>query len=114
MREMLWPTAALMGTGLGNEVALVTDGRFSGATRGPCIGHVTPEAMSRGPIAAIKDGDIISIDIPNRRLDLKIAEEELGRRLMLWKPPEPKTKKGILGVYSRTVKSTSEGATFLF
>jgi len=114
MREMLWPTAALMGTGLGTEVALVTDGRFSGATRGPCIGHVAPEAMSRGPIAAIKDGDIISIDIPNRRLDLKIPKEELERRLMLWKPPESKAKKGILEAYSRTVKPTSEGATFLF
>jgi dihydroxy-acid dehydratase len=114
MREMLWPTAALIGTGLGTEVALVTDGRFSGATRGPCIGHVTPEAMNRGPIAAIKDGDTISIDIPNRRLDLKIPKEELERRLMLWKPPEPKAKKGILGAYSKTVKPTSEGATFLF
>ena len=114
MREMLWPTAALMGTGLGNEVALVTDGRFSGATRGPCIGHVAPEAMSGGPIAAIKDGDVISIDIPNRGLDLKIPKKELERRLMLWKPPEPKTKKGILAAYSRTVKPTSEGATFLF
>jgi dihydroxy-acid dehydratase len=114
MREMLWPTAALMGTGLGNEVALVTDGRFSGATRGPCIGHVAPEAMSRGPIAVVKDGDVVSIDIPNRRLDLKIPEEELQRRLMMWKPPEPKAKRGILGAYSRSVKPTPEGATFLF
>jgi dihydroxy-acid dehydratase len=114
MREMLWPTAALMGTGLGSGVALVTDGRFSGATEGPCIGHVAPEAMNGGPIAVIKNGDVISIDIPNRRLDLKIPEEELKGRLKQWKPPEPKSKKGILGAYSKTVKTTSEGATFLF
>lgn len=114
MREMLWPTAALMGTGLGSEVALVTDGRFSGATRGPCIGHVTPEAINGGPIAAIKNGDVVSIDIPNRRLDLKIPDEELKRRLKQWKPPELKAKKGILGAYSKTVKPTSKGATFLF
>jgi dihydroxy-acid dehydratase len=114
MREMLWPTAALMGTGLGTGVALVTDGRFSGATRGPCVGHVTPEAMNGGPIAAVKNGDIISIDIPNRRLDLKIPEEELEGRLKQWKPPEGKAKKGILAAYSKTVRPTSEGAAFLF
>jgi dihydroxy-acid dehydratase len=114
MREMLWPTAALMGTGLGSEVALVTDGRFSGATRGPCIGHVTPEAMNGGPIAAIMNGDVVSIDIPNRRLDLKIPEEELKGRLKQWKAPEPKVKKGILRAYSKTVKPTSKGATFMF
>jgi len=114
MREMLWPTAALMGTGLGTGVALVTDGRFSGATRGPCVGHVTPEAMNGGPIAAVKNGDIISIDIPNRRLDLKIPQEELQGRLKRWKPPEQKVKKGILAAYSKIVRPTSEGATFLF
>jgi dihydroxy-acid dehydratase len=114
MKEMLKPTAALMGTGLGNEVALVTDGRFSGATRGPCIGHVTPEAMSGGPIAVVREGDIISIDIPNRRVDLKIPEEELRERLKRWRPPEPKVKKGILAAYSKIVKPTSKGAGFLF
>ena len=114
MKEMLKPTAALMGTGLGSEVALVTDGRFSGATRGPCIGHVTPEAMNGGPIAVVKDGDIISIDIPNRRVDLKIPEEELRERLRRWRPPEPKVKKGVLATYSKIVKPTSRGAGFLF
>ncbi len=114
MREMLWPTAALMGTGLGDEVALVTDGRFSGATRGPCIGHVTPEATDRGPIAAVMNGDIISIDIPNRRLDLKIPREELRERMRQWKRPETKAEKGILLAYSKTVNPTSKGATFLF
>jgi dihydroxy-acid dehydratase len=114
MKEMLKPTAALMGTGLGSDVALVTDGRFSGATRGPCIGHVTSEAMNGGPIAVTKDGDIISIDIPNRRLDLKISEEELQERLKQWKRPEPKVKKGVLDAYSRIVKPTSKGAGFLY
>jgi dihydroxy-acid dehydratase len=114
MREMLWPTAALMGTGLGGEVALITDGRFSGATRGPCIGHVTPEAMEGGPIAVVKDGDIISIDIPKRKLDLNISEKELEERLEGWKPPELRAKKGILATYSKVVKSTSKGAPFLF
>jgi len=114
MKEMLKPTAALMGTGLGSEVALVTDGRFSGATRGPCIGHVTPEAMSGGPIAVVREGDIISIDIPNRRVDLKIPEEELRERLRRWRPPEPKVKKGVLAAYSKIVKPTSRGAGYLF
>jgi len=114
MREMLKPTAALMGTGLGGGVALVTDGRFSGATRGPCIGHVTPEAIDGGPIAVVKEGDTISIDIPKRRLDLKIPEEELQKRLKQWKPPEPKIKKGILATYSKNVKPTSKGALFLY
>jgi len=114
MREMLKPTAALIGTGLGSEVALVTDGRFSGATRGPCIGHVTPEAMNKGPIAVVKDRDIISVDIPNRRLDLKIPEEELQERLKRWIAPEPKVKKGVLAAYSKIVKPTSKGAGFLF
>ncbi len=114
MREMLWPTAALIGTGLGGEVALVTDGRFSGATRGPCIGHVTPEAMDGGPIAIVRDGDIISIDIPNRKIDLNISEKELEKRLKRWKPPEPKAKRGILAAYSNAVKSTFKGAAFLF
>ncbi|MEM3730953.1 MAG: dihydroxy-acid dehydratase [Candidatus Bathyarchaeia archaeon] len=114
MREMLWPTAALMGTGLGNSVALVTDGRFSGATRGPCVGHVTPEAMDGGPIALVRDGDIISIDIPNRKLNLNVPEGELQNRLKSWRPPESKAKKGVLAVYSKVVKPTFKGASFLF
>jgi dihydroxy-acid dehydratase len=114
MREMLKPTAALMGTGLGNEVALVTDGRFSGASRGPCIGHVSPEAADGGPIAVVANGDIISIDIPNRRLDLRISQEELAERLKQWRPPEPRAKSGILAAYSKIVKPTSKGAGFLF
>ncbi len=114
MKEMLKPTAALIGTGLGNNVAIVTDGRFSGATRGPCIGHVDPEAMNGGPIAVVKDLDIISIDIPNRKLDLKIPEKELQERLKQWKPPEPKVKKGVLDIYSKIVKPTSKGAGFLY
>lgn len=114
MKEMLKPTAALIGTGLGNSVALVTDGRFSGATRGPCIGHVDPEAMEGGPIAVVKEEDIISIDIPNRKLDLKVPKEELQKRLKQWKPPEPKVKKGVLNIYSKIVKPTSKGAGFLF
>lgn len=113
MREMLKPTAALMGTGLGNEVALVTDGRFSGASRGPCIGHVSPEAAVGGPIAAVRDGDAIVIDIPRRRLDLRISEEELAERLKRWRPQEPKVKDGILAAYSKIVKPTHQGAGFL-
>jgi dihydroxy-acid dehydratase len=114
MREMLWPTAALMGTGLGDEVALVTDGRFSGATRGPCVGHVTPEAMDGGPIAVVRDGDIISINIPNRKLDLNVPEGELQERMKNWIHPASKAKSGILAAYSKVVKPTFKGATFLF
>lgn len=114
MKEMLWPTAALIGAGLGSEVALVTDGRFSGATRGPCIGHVTPEAMDGGPIAMTNDEDIVSIDIPNRRIDLQISEKDLQKRIEQWKPPKPRVTKGILAKYSSIVKPTPSGATFLF
>ncbi|MEM3090744.1 MAG: dihydroxy-acid dehydratase [Candidatus Bathyarchaeia archaeon] len=113
MREMLWPTAALVGTGLSDKVALVTDGRFSGATRGPCIGHVSPEAMEGGPIAIVKDGDIVCIDIPNRKLDLKISKEEIRERLKSWKPPKAKAERGVLAAYSKLVGPTSKGAVFL-
>jgi dihydroxy-acid dehydratase len=113
MREMLWPTAALIGSGLGDKVALITDGRFSGATRGPCIGHVSPEAMNGGPIALVREGDVVSIDVPNRRLDLKVSAEELQDRLKRWKPPKPKVERGILAVYSKMVASTNKGAVFL-
>ena len=110
MREMLAPTAALMGMGLGESVALITDGRFSGGTRGPCIGHVSPEAMEGGPIALVRDGDGIEIDIHNRRLDLKVEDRELEERRRSWTPPEPKIKKGWLARYSRFVTSADRGA----
>lgn len=110
MREMLAPTAMIVGMGLGESVALVTDGRFSGGTRGPCIGHVSPEAMEGGPIALIKQGDIIELDIPARRITLKVSEVELKKRRALWKPPEPKIKKGWLSRYAKVVTSANTGA----
>jgi dihydroxy-acid dehydratase len=110
MREMLGVTAALVGEGLGESVALLTDGRFSGATRGLMAGHVAPEAAVGGPIASVHDGDIISFDIPNRRLDVEIDEEEMVRRLAEWRPPEPRYQKGVFAKYARLVSSASEGA----
>jgi len=110
MREMLVATSAIVGIGLGEEVALVTDGRFSGASRGPCIGHISPEAAAGGPIALIEDGDKISIDIPNRKLELKVSEKELIKRKAKWTPPEPKVKKGYLVRYSALVTSADKGA----
>lgn len=110
MREMLGPTAAIAGMGLSESVALVTDGRFSGGTRGPCIGHVSPEAAEGGPIAIVKDGDIISIDIRRRKLDLLVSKDEIKERLKRLKLPEPKVRKGYLSLYSRLVSSASEGA----
>ncbi len=110
MREMLAPTATLMGMGLGESVALITDGRFSGGTRGPCVGHISPEAMEGGPIALINDGDIIELDIHERRLDLKVSPEELKRRKLKWKPPQPKIKDGWLSRYARVVTSANTGA----
>lgn len=110
MREMLSPTAALIGMGLGEQVALITDGRFSGGTRGPCIGHVSPEAMEGGPIALVRDGDIIKIDIPNRKLDLEVGDSEFARRKESWQAPEPKIKKGYLKRYAKMVSSASKGA----
>jgi dihydroxy-acid dehydratase len=110
MREMLSPTAAIAGMGLSNSVALITDGRFSGGTRGPCIGHVSPEAMEGGPIALVRDGDRISIDIPGRKLELLVSRAELGNRLKRWKKPEPKIKKGWLARYARLVSSAGTGA----
>ncbi|MHC1565916.1 MAG: dihydroxy-acid dehydratase, partial [Candidatus Syntropharchaeales archaeon] len=100
MREMLGPTAAITGMGL-DRVALITDGRFSGATKGPCIGHVTPEAAEGGPIALILDGDMISIDIPARRVDLELESTVLDERRSGWTPPELKVKKGALFRYAR-------------
>ena len=108
MREMLNPTAVI--TGMGLKVALLTDGRFSGASRGACIGHISPEAMEGGPIALIHDGDIISIDIPQRRLELCVSDEELAARKAAWKQPEPKVKTGYLSRYARLVTSANTGA----
>ena len=108
MREMLNPTAVI--TGMGLKVALLTDGRFSGASRGACIGHISPEAMEGGPIALIHDGDTISIDIPNRKLQLEVSDEELAKRKAAWKQPEPKVKTGYLSRYARLVTSANTGA----
>ncbi len=108
MREMLNPTAVI--TGMGLKVALLTDGRFSGASRGACIGHISPEAMEGGPIALIKDGDKISINIPERKLDLCVPDEELAARKAVWKQPEPKVKTGYLSRYTRLVTSANTGA----
>lgn len=110
MREMLLPTAAIVGRGLIDSVALITDGRFSGGTQGSCIGHVSPEAMEGGPIAAVRDGDKITIDIPNRKLDLKVSDSEIKERLSKWSPPEPKIKTGYLARYARLVTSAGTGA----
>lgn len=108
MREMLNPTAVIAGMGL--KVALLTDGRFSGATRGACIGHVSPEAMAGGPIAWIKEGDVIDIDIPNRKLNLVLSDQELEERRRNWVKPEPKIKTGYLSRYARLASSASKGA----
>ncbi|MEM3379148.1 MAG: dihydroxy-acid dehydratase [Candidatus Bathyarchaeia archaeon] len=102
MPEMLVPTATISGMGLSESVALVTDGRFSGATRGPCIGHVAPEAAEGGPIAIVKDGDKITIDIPNRVLKLELPDQEIAKRLAAWKPKKPRVTKGYLARYSPT------------
>ena len=110
MREMLSPTAAIAGMGLADSVALITDGRFSGGTRGPCIGHVSPEAMEGGPIGIVKDGDIISINIPKRKLDLMITKEEMQKRVKTHKNIKPKIKKGWLARYAAFVTSASTGA----
>lgn len=110
MREMLSPTGALAGMGLDNSVALITDGRFSGATRGASIGHISPEAAAAGPIALIKEGDIIHIDIPNNKIQLLIDDGELQKRQAEWKSPEPKVKTGYLSKYAKMVTSASTGA----
>jgi len=112
MPEMLSPTSAIMGLGLGDKVALLTDGRFSGGTRGACIGHISPEAASKGPIAALKNGDIISIDIPNNKLNVELSDEEIQKRLKELPEFEQKIKKGYLARYSKMVTSASKGAVF--
>jgi dihydroxy-acid dehydratase len=110
MREMLSPTSAIAGMGLDREVALLTDGRFSGASRGASIGHISPEAAEGGPIALVREGDRIRIDIPGYRLDLLVPEEELARRRQEWRPPQPKITTGYLARYAKQVKSANTGA----
>ncbi|OPX84160.1 MAG: Dihydroxy-acid dehydratase [Pelotomaculum sp. PtaB.Bin104] len=110
MREMLTPTATVAGLGLDKDVALLTDGRFSGATRGASIGHISPEAADGSAIAIVREGDIIDIDIPNNSLNVRLSQDEISNRLKNWQPPEPKVKKGYLARYARHVTSASTGA----
>ena len=110
MREMLNPTSAIMGRGLGSSVALITDGRFSGATRGACIGHISPEAAVGGPIALVEDGDFIEINIPENTITLNVSDEELAKRRAQWKPREPKITTGYLARYAKLVSSGAQGA----
>ncbi len=110
MREMLAPTAAIVGLGLSDSVALITDGRFSGGTKGPCIGHISPEASAGGPIAIVRDGDTINIDIPNRKIEVKLSRLEIEKRFKDWQPVAPKIQTGYLSRYSRMVSSADIGA----
>ena len=110
MREMLNPTSAIAGMGLGSTVALITDGRFSGASRGASIGHVSPEAAVGGPIALVEEGDLIQIDIPANTLTLAVPEEELERRRKEWQPREPRVTEGYLARYASLVTDASHGA----
>ena len=110
MREMQLVTGALQGAGLGDTVALVTDGRFSGASRGFVIGHVVPEAADGGPIAVIQEGDTVTIDVPSRRLDLDLTPEQLQARLNAWQPKPAQVLSGVLAKYARLVSNASEGA----
>jgi dihydroxy-acid dehydratase len=110
MREMLQVTGALQGAGLGSSVALMTDGRFSGATHGFMVGHVAPEAAVGGPIAALRDGDVIVLDVKRRRLDVELSAAELRRRLKAVRPPKPRYATGALAKYARLVSSASDGA----
>ena len=110
MREMLTPTSAIAGMGLDGHVALITDGRFSGGTRGAAIGHVSPEAMQKGPIAVVNEGDRIAIDIPGKTISLKVSEAEIDKRLSVWKAPEPKITRGYMARYAQQVTSADKGA----
>jgi dihydroxy-acid dehydratase len=112
MQEMLSPTSALAGMGMDKEVALITDGRFSGASRGAAIGHVSPEAAAKGPLAAIQEGDIIAIDIPNKTLNVKLSEEEIQKRIAALPEFKPKIKTGYLARYAEMVSSADKGAVF--
>jgi len=110
MREMLSPTSAIMGKGLGKEVALITDGRFSGGSHGFVVGHVTPEAAIGGPLGLLQNDDIITIDAENNELSLDLSEEEMRVRKSNWKIPEPKENRGVLAKYAKLVSSASLGA----
>ena len=110
MREMLAVTASLVGQGLGEKVAMVTDGRFSGATRGLMVGHVAPEAMVGGPISLVRDGDQIVIDVKQGKIELMLSKTEIAKRKRKWKPIKPHYKTGVLAKYSSLVQSASEGA----
>ena len=110
MREMLSPTSAIMGKGLGSDVALITDGRFSGGSHGFVVGHITPEAAEGGPIALVEDGDTITIDAVSNRIELDVSDQELERRRQAWQAPPPRFTRGTLAKYSRTVSSASKGA----
>lgn len=112
MREMLTPTSAIAGMGLDADVALITDGRFSGGTRGASIGHISPEAMEAGPIAIVREGDLISFDIPAKKIDLKLSEDEIKKRLSEWKAPEPNITTGYMARYAKMVTSAATGAVF--
>ncbi|MBW1953454.1 MAG: dihydroxy-acid dehydratase, partial [Deltaproteobacteria bacterium] len=114
MREMLTPTASIAGMGLDKEVALLTDGRFSGGTRGAAIGHISPEAAEGGPLALVQEGDLIAIDIPQKTLTLKVGDDELAQRRAQWRAPEPKIKHGYAYRYSQLVTSGSRGAVFKY
>mgnify|MGYP006212904637 FL=1 len=110
MREMLGPTGAIMGAGLGKDVALITDGRFSGGSHGFVIGHVTPEAFVGGPLALVKNGDKISIDAEKREMTLHVTKKEMAERKKNWKQPKPRYTKGVLAKYAKLVNSASKGA----
>jgi dihydroxy-acid dehydratase len=110
MREMLAVTGAIKGAGLGKDVLLLTDGRFSGGTTGLCVGHVAPEAVDGGPIAFVRDGDAITLDVARATLDVDVPAEELARRAVGFTPPAPKYPRGVLGKYHRLVGSASKGA----
>lgn len=112
MREMLTPTSAIAGMGLDADVALITDGRFSGGTRGASIGHISPEAMEAGPIAIVREGDLISFNIPEKKIDLKLSEDEIKKRLSEWKAPEPNIVTGYMARYAKMVTSAATGAVF--
>ena len=110
MREMLAVTAALVGEGLGEDVALLTDGRFSGATHGLMAGHVAPEALRGGPIAAVRDGDRVTLDVASRRLDVDLSDEEIAARVAEYESPPPAYRQGVMAKYARLVSSAAEGA----
>jgi dihydroxy-acid dehydratase len=110
MREMVMATWLLVDMGLDRSVAIITDGRFSGTSGGPCVGHIVPEAMDAGPIAVIEDGDIVEIDIPSRKLNVNLTDEEIQHRLSSWKKPEPKITKGYLALFAKYATSADKGA----